>query len=408
MNVTDEVESGKKLSDGHALNRSPLPPEATNPMTPVIIDAPPLTPPRLVSPDALIGKAKQLSKLRSAIKKIILGLLGFVLFYTALGLMKEGAHALTPLIRGWLSISNMVDSMGFGWLMAYLIQSGSPVAAIAMSLLSAGAITSIQAYTMVAGSRLGASLIVLQIGAIYALRQRDKWTALTAGILSLLLTGSVMIVSMPLGMLILRWGWLDTFTLPRLTQFAAGAGGGLDRMIKSMASLLPSWVIFGIGVGLVIASFQLFDRALPEFKLKEGNLGLVHQLIYRPEVMFVLGFGITLLTMSVSVSVGVLVPLSTRGYMRRENIMPYILGANISTLVDTLAAAILLGNPQGVTVMMAHMVCGAVVSLLIIGLAYRHYERLISRGLSWMTRQRRNFILSVGIAFVCPLLFICM
>jgi Na+/phosphate symporter len=120
-----------------------------------------------------------------AVKKITLGLVGFALFYVALGLMKDSAHALTPLMRGWLSIGNMVDSMGFGWLMAYIIQSGSPVAAIAMSLLSAGAITPIQAYTMVAGSRLGASLIVLQIGAIYALRQRDKWSALTAGILSL-------------------------------------------------------------------------------------------------------------------------------------------------------------------------------------------------------------------------------
>ncbi len=251
--------------------------------------------------------------------------------------MKEGAHALTPLIRGWLSISNLMDSMGFGWLLAYVIRSGSPVAAIAMSLLSAHAITSLQAYTMVAGSRLGASLIVLQIGAIYALRQRDKWSALTAGILSLLLTGSIMIVSLPLGLLILRWGWLDGFTLPALTQFAAG--GGLERLTEPLRSLLSSWVIFGIGVGLVVVSFQLFDRALPEFKLREGDLGFVHQLIYRPEVMFALGFGITLLTMSVSVSVGILVPLSTRGYMRRENLMPYILGANISTLVDTLAAA---------------------------------------------------------------------
>ncbi len=394
--------------DALKLNHSPFPPDGVTPMTPVIIDAPSLTPPHLVSPDELIMEARKLSKLRLTVKKITLGLVGFALFYIALGLMKDGAHALTPLIRGWLSIGNMVDSMGFGWLMAYVIQSGSPVAAIAMSLLSAGAITAIQAYTMVAGSRLGASLIVLQIGAIYALRQRDKWSALTAGILSLLLTGSVMSLSLPLGLLVLRWGWLDGFTLPALTQFAAGAGGGLDRLVRSLASLLPSWVVFGIGVGLVIASFQLFDRALPEFKLEEGDLGLVHQLIYRPEVMFMLGFGITLLTMSVSISVGILVPLSTRGYMRRENIMPYILGANISTLVDTLAAAILLGNPQGITVMMAHMVCGAAVSLMIIVLAYHRYERLISRSLSWMTQRRRNFIVSVGVAFVCPLLFIFM
>ena len=51
---------------------------------------------------------------------------------------------------------------------------------------------------------------------------------------------------------------------------------------------------------------------------------------------------VTLLTLSVSVSLSVLVPLNHRGYVRRENVIPYIMGAGITTFVDTLLAALLL------------------------------------------------------------------
>jgi len=135
-----------------------------------------------------------------------LALTGFLLFTLALGLMKEGAGGLSPLLRNHLDVTNAADSMGFGWLMAYLILSGSPVAAAAVALLSAGTLLPLQAFTMVAGSRLGACLVVLLVGFIYTLRGHERWTALTAGVLSLLLTGSIQLVALPLGLLILSRG----------------------------------------------------------------------------------------------------------------------------------------------------------------------------------------------------------
>jgi sodium-dependent phosphate cotransporter len=331
---------------------------------------------------------------------------GFLLFVLALELMKEGAGELGPLMRGHLEITNAADSMGFGWLMAYLILSGSPVAAAAVALLSAGTLLPSQAFTMIAGSRLGASLIVLLMGLIYTLRGHERWTALTAGVLSLLLTGSIQLAALPTGLLILSRGWLDGLSIPALEGLAAGVNRVLDPLIGPLAAFLPGWALFVGGVGLVTLSFRLFDRALPQMRLERTDLGEVARLVYRPEVMFLMGLVITLLTMSVSISVGILVPLSTRGYMRRENIIPYILGANISTLTDTLVAAALLGDLRAVTVVVTHMVCSAIVSLLLILLAYRPYERAISNALAWITHQRRNFALFLGVIFVIPVILI--
>jgi sodium-dependent phosphate cotransporter len=335
-----------------------------------------------------------------------LALSGFLLFVLALGLMKEGAGGLAPLLRGHLEITNAADSMGFGWLMACLILSGSPVAAAAVALLSAGALLPFQSFTMVAGSRLGASLIVLLVGFIYALRGHERWTALTAGVLSLLLVGSVQLVALPMGLLILSRGWLDALSIPGLKRLAAGINLGLKPLIGPLAAILPDWVLFVAGVGLLTLSFRLFDRALPQMRLERTDLSQVPRLVYRPWVMFLMGLAVTLLTMSVSISVGILVPLSTRGYMRRENIIPYILGANISTLADTLVAAALLGDPRAVTVVVTHIVCAAMVSLLLVLLAYRTYERVISDALAWITRRHRNFALFLGVVLVIPVVLI--
>jgi len=338
-------------------------------------------------------------------KRVGLGFLGILFFLFALGLMKEGTGGLAPLLHGHLQVSNIANSLGIGWLMAYLILSGSPAAAAAMALLSADALSSPQALTMVAGSRLGASSVVLLIGFIYALRGHEHRITFTPGVLSLLLTGSIQLLSLPIGLLMLDYDWLEHLSLPALERLAVGLNGGLDPLIGSL-TFLPSWTLFVIGVGLAILSFRLFDQVIPQVHLERTNFEQIPRLVYRPEVMFLIGMAITLVTMSVSTSVSILVPLSTRGYVRRENIIPYILGANISTMVDTLVAAALLGDPRAVTVIAVYAVSTTLVSLLIILLAYSFYEQIILTALARITRRQINFTLFMGVIVVVPVLLI--
>ena len=343
---------------------------------------------------------------RTRWRRVASGVAAFLIFILALWLMKEGAGGLEPLLQGHLNVTNAADSMGFGWLTSCILLSGSPVAAAAMALLSAEILSPLQAFTMVAGSRMGASLVVLLIGFVYALREHDRWTALTAGVLSLLLVGSIQSVALPLGVLVLNRGWLDHLQLRGLEGLAGVLNQGLSPAIGPVRAFLPDWALFVAGVALVTLSFRLFDHALPQVRLSRTGFGQVARLIYRPEVMFLLGLGVTLLTMSVSISVGILVPLSARGYTRRENIIPYILGANISTLIDTLAAAVLVGSGAGVSVVLAHVASATVISLPIVLLAYRPYERAISGALGWITRQPANFAIFLTVVFLIPVVLI--
>ena len=67
-----------------------------------------------------------------------------------------------------------------------------------------------------------------------------------------------------------------------------------------------------------------------------------------------------------SVSLSLLVPLSARGYVRRENLIPYIMGANITTFIDTLLAALLINNPMGFTIVLVQMITATFASLVIL------------------------------------------
>jgi hypothetical protein len=259
---------------------------------------------------------------------------------------------------------------------------------------------------MISGSRLGASFIVLLIGFLYVLRGRNRAASLGMGVLSLSVTDATQVVGLFLGLALLSAGWLERVQL--------GSGGVLSSVtdlifnpvVDWFNSFLPGWALFLVGLGIILVSFNLFDRCLPEMAIRDSQVGRVSRLVYRPWVMFVLGAAVTLISMSISVSLSILVPLSNRGFIRRENVIPYIMGASITTFIDTLLAAVLLNNPQASTIVMAQMVSITLVSLVILTLFFGRFERANLILVRWVTRSNRNLALFVAVLFIVPIVLL--
>lgn len=336
--------------------------------------------------------------------KIALFAASLYLFILAITLMKEGARGVAPLVRDGLAVDNVANSLGFGWLSAHLIMSGSPVAATSLTFFDAGVVDKLGAFAMISGSRLGASFIVLLIGFLYVLRGRDRATSLSMGLLSLTVTGTTYLPALVLGAGILQAGWLDGLQLGSGTLLRSAIDLVVEPVTAVVAGLVPGWGVFLAGLGIILLSFSLFDRCLPEMTLKGSQVGRMSRLAYRPWVMFALGAAITLVSMSVSLSLSILVPLSNRGFVRRENVIPYIMGANITTFVDTLLAAVLLGNPPAFTVVLVEMFSISVVSIILLATAYRHYERAALGFVAWGTASTRNLAMFVVSILSAPIL----
>jgi hypothetical protein len=343
---------------------------------------------------------------RVHLDKIVIFVGSLFLFILAIMLMKEGARALVPLVRDSFQVDSPVNSLGFGWLFAYVIMSGSPVAASALTFYDVGAISTLSTFTMITGSRLGASFIVLFIGFIYVLRGHDRAAGLSMGLISLTVTFTTYVVGLFVGVTLLNTGLLDR------ARFGSGTAvnSAIDLIFDPIANLfiqtLPRWSLFLVGLGIIMTSFSLFDRCLPQMTLKESQVGRVARMVYRPWVMFLVGGLITMISMSVSVSLSILVPLSNRGFIRRENVIPYIMGANITTFIDTLLATLLLDKPTAFTVVLVEMLSVTIVSVIILALFYRRYERSILTFVAWVTASNRNLAIFMVTIFIVPLVLL--
>lgn len=298
-------------------------------------------------------------------------LLALFLFVGALQVMKTGAASLDILKSGGLLVKNAGSTLGLGWLGALLVLSGSPIAASALTLVAAGSITEIQGFTMLTGSRLGAAFVVLLVAVIYALRSTgtgEKVKPVSTAVLALTTTAIIYVPGAIIGFFLLRWEpfrAIDPSFPAQFTDLIDFVYGGLLNRIED----LPALVLFAGGLGILLLSFKLIDTVLPEMSeeaIEHSRLGWLQ----KKWPMFGLGLLVALVTLSVSVALTVLVPLNAKGYVKRENMLPYIMGANITTLGDTLLAAFLLGSPAAVRIVLAGIVGTTVVSLVLLAFFY--------------------------------------
>jgi sodium-dependent phosphate cotransporter len=337
-----------------------------------------------------------------AASKVLFFLGALFLFILAIQLMKKGAGAIGPRLEASGIFDNAIQTLGLGWLGAYLVLSGSPIAATALSFHHAGAINELQTFTMLSGSRLGASFIVLLVGFIYALRSVNRREALGMGVLALSMTAIVYVPGMLFGYGILRSGLLDgvEWTASSEVQGVIDIGWGwLENLITGV---LPDPLLFPAGLGVLLVSFKLLDRVLPSLD-GERHADSKVQWLTKPWPMFFLGCLAALLTLSVSVALTVLVPLASKGYIKRGEAIPYIAGANITTLADTLVAAMLLGKATGVQVVLSEAIAVALITLAILAFFYRWLQRGVIALDEWVVGTNVRLWLFVGVLFVVPI-----
>ena len=346
-----------------------------------------------------------LQRLMARLSKVGYCLAGLYLFILGLKLIVAGARSFEGVLR-FCSVDDVAGGLGFGWLMACLVLSGSPVAATSLSLHEEGTIDRLQTFAMINGSRLGAAFVVLLIGFLYDLRGKSHTKSVYVGALTLFTTLTTYIPAMFLGFGLLKLGWLGGFH----PDWGRGVEGLLDLLIRPVIDLvkdrLAAGVIVPLGVLTLLLGFKVFDRVLPDVDPTQGWLARMATVVYRPMFTLLLGMLVTGVTLSVSVSLSILVPLTAKGYVRRENLIPYIMGANITTWIDTMFASLLMKSPDAFELVLVEMVVGIIVSLPIIVFAYGIYERMIDRLATAVTRDRVRLAIFVAFFLAVPVLLL--
>lgn len=336
-----------------------------------------------------------------------------ILFPIAIQVLQAGAGALAHPLRERLLGASPSSMLGVGWLASLLALSGSPVAAAALALFNRGALDELQCFTMIVGTRFGAIFVALALAALYAYRpgarrpgipavesmSRGGTSSLAIGLLACLTTMVVGWLSLALGLVLLP-RQLFLVTLP--VKLLAGIDRLTDPIVRGLTAHAPGWLVFLLGLGAVLGAFKLIDLALPVASRDDTPRQLREHLTSRA-FMFLCGILVTLVTPSVTVSVGLLVPLHAKGHMRGARLVPYVLGANIAAFSDTLLAALMLGDPRATSIVLTEIVSIAAVSIAILTLGHDSLERTLVRASEAMVRDRRALFAFLAASLAQPL-----
>lgn len=326
------------------------------------------------------------------------------LFLIALQLIRGSARSPDFILNKLLILQNPIHTLGLGWLASYLALSGSPVAAAALSLLDSGTLSEVQTFTMIVGTRFGAIFVTVFFGLLYYWEGTHTKKSLAVGVLAYLTTFWVALGCLLLGLVLLPLADFQ-FSLP--LGFTEGVDGFFEPIVGGVTSLLPSGLVFLLGLILLMISFKIVDKALPDLRKREFDHERFVDLLHSPYMMFLLGVLVTLISPSVSVSCGILVPLYAKGYIRASRLVPYVMGANIATFSDTLLAALVMKHATvAVHVVMTVVVSIGIVSLAILIFGFSKYENMIERWTDYFTENTGRLSLFLAIIFFVPIILL--
>lgn len=82
------------------------------------------------------------------------------------------------------------------------------------------------------------------------------------------------------------------------------------------------------------------------------------------------------------------------------------MGANITTFIDTLLAALLLDNPLAFTVVLVEMLSITIVSIVVLAYVYRPYHEIMLNAVEWIIRRDRNLAIFMLAILVIPLILL--
>lgn len=342
-------------------------------------------------------------------KRVLLATGSILLFVFGLQLLGDSTQALAETLRGIVRmlVTGDVSSLGAGWLLAYLVLNGATSAAIGIAFLESGIIDTLNAFMFISGSRLGATFIVIFIGILEYLQGKndDLRDSCSIGLLQFLTTYAVYIPAIILGYISLQLFDLSFLRVQAPPAFNYGLDLVFGPFTSALSGLLSPPLLFLASVGILVGSLRLFDRSFKGIGEEKFRSRYVRFRLTNKWAAFAAGSLITLVTTSVALSVGIIVPLYNRGYFKRREIIPYLMGANLTTMISSIMAAAVIESARA---MQVSLVLSAAVLLVTVAalIFYSHVYRGIQKAFNTLMLNNTYLYTFTAMLVLVPLILI--
>lgn len=258
--------------------------------------------------------------------------------------------------------SDPIAGLVIGIVATSIIQSSSTTTSITVGLVAAGTLDLRLAIPVIMGANIGTTVTNTIVSLGHVKNSKEMERAFAASTVHDFFNILSVLVLFPLE---LRFHPVEK-TATVLGRFFEGAGGVslvsplkviLEPPVHHLKDLLPHPVPL-----LLLAFLALFFSLSRMVRIMRRHVvgrteGFFQRGLFRSDLSsYVVGWILTSLVQSSSVTTSLVVPLVGTGALSVREIYPYTLGANIGTTVTALLASFATANPAAVTVALSHMV----------------------------------------------------
>lgn len=378
-----------------------------------------------IDKEHLIAFEKLVGKL---VARIIVVTCILFLFIFAMELTRKGVtSSIGDYVYQWAD--TFLISPGKAFLFAYLsgiiTLSGTTAAALGISLSAADIVPPDSVFHLIMGSRMAPNVILFFVGFLALLKGRTLYRSIGLGFIEYCVTVTVIAMSYVISMLPFIQNLARTLA-DRFSNMETHKGiieAYIDPGVALFNNMIGGSLTFMLGIGLLVLSIRLFDKffSFVDFEEKDDRvvrkaseeyvwsfikkplsfavyrlkrMGQKIKSLVRPNFKqrfrkhlqewlsnpfnaFLLGLIITTLTMSNAVSITLILPFYIYKTIDIRAAVPYILGATISTYLDTFFLAIISGTNSNIYSVMLALI-SAIITTILFALLFRFYLYLIS------------------------------
>ncbi|WGI17066.1 hypothetical protein [Methanonatronarchaeum sp. AMET-Sl] len=344
-----------------------------------------------------------------SIYRLVYASTAILIFIFGLQLLGEStqiiAETIKPLVE--VLITGDLSSLGAAWGLAYILLNGATAAAIGIAFFESGLIDLINTYMMVSGSRLGAAFIVIFIGILEYIQGKndDLLDSSSVGILQFIATYIVYTPAIILGYLAITYLDLNFLAIPPPEILTYS----LDLLFKPFIDILSRYlthtILFITAILLILFSLRIFDKAFKGISADKFRSNYLRFQLSNIWVSFGFGSLITLLTTSVALSVGIIVPLYNRGYFKRKELIPYLMGANLTTMISSVIAAAVMNSPLGMQAVLTLTISVLIVTIVAL-VFYNQTYKAIQYIFDHIMLEDRYLAIFIFLLILTPILLI--
>lgn len=258
--------------------------------------------------------------------------------------------------------SNPMVGLFIGMLATAIIQSSSSTTSIVVGMVGGGVLTVHNAIPIVMGANIGTTVTNILVSLAHINRSHEFRRSFAASTVHDFFNVLSVICFFPLQYFTNFLGIASTFLG---NAFQDIGGFKLFNPIKAItepvvhflvgfAGQYP-WILLTVSLILLFVALANLVSTLRVVVVKRAEEWFNRVLFKTALRAFVVGWLLTVLAQSSSITTSLVVPLAGAGILQLEQIFPYTLGANIGTTVTAMLAALITSNVSAITVAFAHL-----------------------------------------------------